>query len=393
MIGGDFLDLHGFEEQSFIHTRHQQFDWATGWNNILQIGLYQKGPDVSEVGSTWLDNLKEMRALRPFTISEIHSLGGEMAFMENAWLPDATTPLTLSAVEPRRVFSIPWMVDTRLIYFRRDLLARAGIPEAGAFATPEAMYNTLCRLQDNGIAYPLGLATGGLVIHNLASWVWGRGGRFRSLDYHKIALTEPDALRGVMDFFKLHRFIDPRMHGLDYTGTNTQFYQGKFAVMMNGQWAMRPIKERDPGILPEVLDNTGYAMPPGVPFVGSTHLVIWRHAFHEQEALQLINHLTSPAVLENLFHITSNFPARAAVLYAPPFASDPDYQLVIDCIRHGRGFRTARLWAGVETRLNALCDQLWEDLLANPSLDLEAEVERRVCDLANRLEKTLLANW
>jgi multiple sugar transport system substrate-binding protein len=348
---------------------------------------------VSEVGSTWLDNLKEMRALRPFSTPEIHALGGDIAFLASVWRPEATVPGSSVSPDSRRVISVPWLLDTRLIYYRRDLLAQAGIDEAGAFATPEAAYDTLARLQASGLRYPLGLPTGGLSIHNMTSWVWGRGGRFRSLDYRKIALVEPEARRGMVDYFRLHRFIDPATSGMGYNEIINFYNQGNCAVMMNGQWAMRPIKERAPGIDPRVLDCTGYALPPGVPFIGSSHLVIWRHSLHELEALQLINHLTSPAVLKNLFQAGVHFPARVEVLNGEPFAGDPDYQLVIECIRRGREVRSARLWAGVESRLNALGVQLWVDLFANPELDLAGEIERRVRDLAGRLEKTLLANW
>jgi len=393
MVAGSDLNLAGFQEQTYIRTRHRQFDWVSGWNNVLQIGLYQKGPDVSEIGSTWLDNLKEMRALRPFSGPEIHALGGDFAFLSSVWRPEATVPGSAVTADSRRVISVPWLIDTRLIFYRRDLLARAGISEQGAFSTPDAVYETLARLQSSGVRYPLGLPTGGLTMHNLASWVWGRGGHFRSPDYRKIALVEPAALLGMLDFFRLHRFVDPATCGIDYERTNQLFYQGKCAVMMNGQWAMRAIKDRAPGIDPRVLDSTGYAPPPGVPFLGSAHLVVWRHSLHEQEALQLINHLTSPAVLKVLFQKMGNLPARLAALNAEPFAGDPDYQLVVDCIRKGREIRSARLWAGIETRLNALCEQLWVDLFANPDFDLAGEIERRVRDLAGRLEKTLLANW
>lgn len=393
MITGNALNLAGFEERIHVRTRHRQFDWATGWNNILQISLYQNGPDVSEVGSTWLDNIKGMRALRPLNIAEVNALGGEEAFVPNAWTADIVAPLDTRMGEQRGVTSIPWTIDTRIFYYRRDLFARAGISEAEAFTTPEAVYDTLSRLQAGGIRYPLGLVTGGLAVHHLASWVWGRGGRFRSPDFHKIDLVEPEARRGMLDFFRLHRFIDPETVGMKQDQTDQLFFQGRLAVMMNGQWAMHSIKERRPGIVPAVLENTGYAPPPGVPFVGSTHLLIWRHTLYDNEAMHLIAYLTSPPVLDNIFRTTSTFPARLSALNAAPFINDRDYQMVIDCLHCGRTFRSARLWAGIESRLNLFCYQLWEDLFANPTLDLEMEIEHRVQDLANRLEKTLLASW
>ena len=97
-------------------------------------------------------------------------------------------------------------------------------------------------------------------------------------------------------------------------------------------------------------------------------------------------------MLSKVFHATGNLPARTWVLQSPPFSTDPDYRLAVKSIRSGRMLRSARLWGGVESRLNMMCSQLWKDLFANPQLDLPAEIDRRVSDLSERLEKTLLAN-
>lgn len=397
MITADNLDLAKFSEKVFLQVRHKQFDWSTGWNSILQIGLYQKGPDVSEVGSTWLENLNEMRALRPFSTSEINALGGEEAFITSAWPRERMLPSPLQrpnqeVTARRSIASIPWVVDTRLIHFRRDILAKAGVREEGAFSTPEAMIETLERLQAAGVEYPLSMATGGLSLHNIAGFIWGRGGAFRSADYRKMAITEPESRRGMVDYFSLHRFIHPDARRQGYFGSDLSFYDGYSAVLLSGQWVGESIK-----VYPErnmqVYENYGCAMPPGIPYVGGTHLVIWRHSLHDQDTLKLIDHLTGPQVLRNIFRNTGNFPSRNSVLATAPFSTDPDYQKVIECIRAGRGFRTAHLWAGVEMRLSAMLDQLWEDLFANPDLNLESEIERRTRELATRLERTLLSSW
>ena len=386
------LDLQAFESRHFTRVRHQAMEWATAWNLVLQFGLYQKGPDVSEVGSTWLENLSDMRALRPFSVSELYHMGGETAFISNAWVQDTSTPAAYAA--PRKVNSIPWTINTRVILYRRDLLAKAGIEEKGAFATADAMFETLVRLQESGAApYPLSIATGGLSMHNIASWVWGRGGRFRSADYQRITLVEPEARRGMQDFFRMHRFIAPQARGLLYTEAENYYFSGQAAVLFSGQWAMMMVKEHPDRVQKIVSENTGYAVSPGVPFVGASHLVIWRHSLMETEANQLIQHLTSPDVLLKFFREIGNMPARMLALNAEPFSSDPDYRMVSECIRKGRGFRSARLWAGVEARLNILLSQLWKDLYANPDLNLEVEIERRIRELADRLERTLLANW
>jgi multiple sugar transport system substrate-binding protein len=385
MVPASSLNLPAVEERQFLRVRLQQMEWSSGWNKILQVGLYQKGPDLSEVGSTWLENLHEMRSLRPFSEAEVRALGGRDAFLATSW------PVT-TGEERQRLVSIPWTLDTRLICYRRDLLAQAGIEEATAFESPEAVYETLRRLQSAGMRYPLALPTGGLVIHNLASWVWGRGGQFRSDDCRRILLVEPEGRQALFDYFRLHRFIDPAYIGQNYNDTEVHYYEGRAAVLFTGQWAMMTIKDGADPVIQPVHENTGYAMLPGVPWVGAAHLVIWRHSLRENEAIQLINHLTSPEILAKIFEAGGNMPARLVALQDPPFTTDSDLQMVVDGLRRGRAFRTGRLWAGVEVRLNVMHDQLWAALLANPQLDLEREIERRVTDLATRLEKTLLAN-
>lgn len=77
MLGENSLRLDDFEPRPGVHT--QRMDWADAWDELMRIALYSQGPDVSEIGSTWLSSLIEMDALRPLTawnLSFLHSLEG-----------------------------------------------------------------------------------------------------------------------------------------------------------------------------------------------------------------------------------------------------------------------------------------------------------------------------
>lgn len=383
MLTANALNLDAFQRQSHIEVQHEQYDWANAWQQILSVALYQKGPDVSEVGSTWLDNLGDMNALRPFSPSELRSLGGEAAFLPNTW----HHLLSSGGL----VVSIPWTVDTRLVIYRQDWLAKANVDPQSAFQTPEALRETLQRLRAAGLEYPLAMATRGLTFHLLAPFVWGRGGGFRSPDLQKITLVEPEARQGMLDYYQLQPFINPEDRLLDYAGADQSYLQGKAAVLLSGQWVIQALKQQF-NLLPEVRENSACALPPGVPFVGGSYLVIWRHGLHDSESIQLISYLTSPEVMRQIFSQAASFPARLEALALPPFSDDPDYQVVIECIRRGRSFRTARRWATIELRLNAFYEQLWEDLFTEPHLDLPREIEKRTRELASHLERTVLAN-
>jgi multiple sugar transport system substrate-binding protein len=194
----------------------------------------------------------------------------------------------------------------------------------------------------------------------------------------------------MFDFFRLHEFIHPNSRMKSYNDSDLCYFRGETAVLFGGQWVLQVLS--NPGyVSPSVAEPTYIAPAPGISYVGAAHLVIWRHSIHADEAFQLVRHITSPEVLLKVFYRSGGFPARLDVLSQPPFSTDERFRMVRDSLKRGRGFRSARLWAGVEMRLNEMSDQLWADLFANPDLNLAQEIEQRVKTTAERLEKTLLA--
>ena len=54
MVSPEILRLDDFESNHGVQVRTQNIDWNTAWDELLRIALYSQGPDVSEIGSTWL---------------------------------------------------------------------------------------------------------------------------------------------------------------------------------------------------------------------------------------------------------------------------------------------------------------------------------------------------
>src|SRR5262245_22237299 len=118
--------LDQFEAEHHIHVRLRLLTWDTAWSDLVKAALYRDNVDVSEVGSTWLGDLIGMDALYPLSSKEIALLGKETAFLPEAWRGGAP------ALDSQQ-WGIPWLVGTRLLHYRRNLLARAGIDEQTAF--------------------------------------------------------------------------------------------------------------------------------------------------------------------------------------------------------------------------------------------------------------------
>jgi multiple sugar transport system substrate-binding protein len=373
--------LEEFEAENHIRIRLHALEWDQAWADLLKVALYRHGADVSEIGTTWLGSFVGMNALHPFSDQEIESIGGVSAFIPSTWQSGL---LAQNPLGRPLTWAIPWWADTRILYYRQDLLAQAGIEEGTAFQTPEDLKQTLQRLQASGVPIPWVVPTheSRMTLHNVASWLWGAGGRFVSGDGTRVQFNWPQARAGIRAYFELAPYLAEPARHLDDTQSDALFHQGRAAATISGPWLVQHAS-------PEVRASLGMTFPPGIPFVGGSHLVCWQHAVYRVAAIKLIRFLTSQRVQAAFGKGAGLLPTRPDVLCNPPFSEEPLYQMVAQGLERGRSFLTMPLWGLVEERLSEALSDLWKAILADPDLDLERALAERLEPLAQRLDVTL----
>ncbi len=374
--------LSQFEAQHGVHVRPRLMRWDVAWSDLVKVALYGDGPDVSEIGSTWLGDLIAMNALRPFAPGELALFGGPSAFL----------PSTLQAAQllgDAQQWAIPWLTGARLLFYRRSLMARAGVDESAAFADPAQLHHTLERLASAGVAVPWTVPTGPThtTLLNVSSWVWGAGGDFISPDGKRTVFSQPEAVAGMRAYFALGRHLAPSVRALTGLQPDDQFlHQPGTALTLSGPWLFGAAQGLAAANLPADL---GVALPPGPSFVGGSHLVIWKHSRHPEAALQLAAYLNQRQPQLAYSQAVGLIPTRLEALAEPPFATHPFWQLATRGLRTGRSFRVTRSWGLMEDRLTTALANLWTDVLADPDADLAAAIYRRLEPLAKRLDLVL----
>ncbi len=370
--------LDRFEAESDIHVRLRLMSWDTAWSALIKIALYSDGPDISEIGTTWLGDLVAMNALYAFGDRDIESLGRAAAFLPSAWQSAKL------AGQPQ-VWAIPWVTGARLLFFRRHLLTQAGIEERTAFQNAEHFDETLKRLNAYGVSVPWTIPTGltHTTMHNIASWVWGMGGDFVTPDGTRTLFSRSEARSGLRSYFALGRFLAPTVQRLNGLEPDVQFLQNPdVALTMTGAWLFDQAS-------PELRGRIGVGLPPGPPFVGGSHLVIWKRTDKSELALKLIRFLTQPVAQIEHTQNVGLLPSRLDALAAPPFSTDPMWQIAARGLKTGRSFPVTRSWGLMEDRLSTEFGALWNEVLTDPSLDLDATIEKRLDPLAKRLDLVL----
>ena len=96
----------------------QQLPWSAAHEKLLTAFAGDATPDVCQLGNTWIPEFAAMRALEP--------LDSRVAASPSIAVADYFGGIWNTNVVDGALLGVPWYVDTRLLFYRRDLLLRAG---------------------------------------------------------------------------------------------------------------------------------------------------------------------------------------------------------------------------------------------------------------------------
>ncbi len=375
--------LGNFEERQHTKVVVTLYDWGEAWGEIMKTVLYKQGPSVSQAGTTWLGSLEATQAIRPFTPAEINRLGGANAYHPAAWKSGIST-------ETGCLTALPWFMDTYVLYYRKDLLRKAGIDEASAFESLDALAETVQKLAQTDIAIPFAMPTGTASranLHNVASWVWNYGGEFISEDGKQLLLSDPKTRQGLKAYFSFFRYTPKAAQTLSDADCYSVFLDGDAAVTLRNT-SMLYTAQHSP-IFADRLENLGVAGMPGTNFVGGSSLVLWNHIHPVEErlAMELLQEMTLPETQFAYAQKNGFLPTRLDALKI--LEAEPFYGPVVQTLLKGRSFHRIKLWGLIEERLSSALTEIWQALYANENADIEEEIARVMDPLERRLQLTL----
>jgi multiple sugar transport system substrate-binding protein len=305
-----------FERRTGIRVRVQQIPWTAAHEKLLTAYVGEATPDVAQVGNTWIPEFEAIGA-----IEDLSPLVQTSASIDRA---DYFDGIWATNVIEDRTFGIPWYVDTRVLFYRSDLLAAAGFPAAPR--TWSEWRLAMDRLQvagHYGILLPtdewpqpviLAMQSGSPLVRD-----GGRYGAFREAEF----------LRGFDAYVEMFR----ARHAPIYSRTQVanrylQFAQGDFAMMITGPWEVGEFRTRIPAEMQHTWMTAPLPAPDGTPWpglslAGGSSLVIFRASERKEAAWKLIEYLSEPEQQVRFFELMRNLPARKSAWNAPVLSNDP----------------------------------------------------------------------
>src|SRR5207249_2021526 len=102
-------------------VRVQQIPWSAAHEKLVTAYVGGAMPDVFQAGNTWLPEFAALDALEPLD----DRLARSPALVRGDDFPGILDTNVIDGV----TYGVPWYVDTRVLFYRRDLLAAAGHPD------------------------------------------------------------------------------------------------------------------------------------------------------------------------------------------------------------------------------------------------------------------------
>lgn len=376
----DILEV--FQKESGVVTHLTRLPWDRAWSSLLMHAMEAKGADVSQVGTTWASTLAALDSLRPFSETEVRSLGGPLVFAPAAWQ-------TVRMEGRGEVWAIPWSVYTFVVFYRRDLLKVAGVDEATAFSSPAIMWHTFASLQKKDMI-PWAIPTKSPyldIAHIASSWARAYGGELISPDGKRSMFNTPQARQGLVEFFELYRYISPEYRGLDYEASLEQFFQGKTAVLVAGAESYSDAMMAN-AISEDIREKIGVASVPGISWIGGDHLVIWKtirtDPEKERAGVELIRSLTSVENQVRIQRETTILPARLDAYSQLEFQPEGMRAILENILQTARPHPTIRLWHRIESMLVEMLGNIANTVVRFPDQNVKEIVETKLDDYEKR---------
>ena len=297
----------------------QQIPWTAAHEKLLTGYVGGATPDLAQLGNTWIPEFAAIGALQPLeeriARSRVLAPGD---YFEGIWKTNLFEGVT---------YGVPWYVDTRVLFYRRDLLAAVGYPEAPR--TWDAWRDSMRRIRESsgGARYAILLPTNEweqLVIFGVQKG----SGLLRDRDTRG-AFAEP-LFRSAAEWY-VGLFRDGLAPVVSYTQLGNpyqEFARGYIAMWITGPWNLGNFRQRLPPEFQERWMTAPLPSPdaasgwPGPSLAGGSSLALFRGSKHQDAAWRLVEFLSEPAVQTRFYGLSGDLPARTASWDDPSLLKD-----------------------------------------------------------------------
>jgi len=365
-------------------------DWGIAFKKISD-ALTDSGekPDITQMGTTWVGM---MASLKP-GLMDIGGKYNPKDFVEGSL---ATTKI----LGKDRIVAIPWFIDTRLLYYRKDACRIANVDPKTDFNTWDSFKEALKKLNNvevDGVkmsAFGMAGKNDWNVPHNFSWWIWGAGGDFLSKDAKKSVLDQPEALKGIEYYTQLVKdgLLSKEALMKNSVDVGVMFKKGKFATTITDASQINVLKVKDKDSPKDYNPNNfGVTMIPKGPagrvaFFGGSVLSVLESSKNKELSIELLKQLSSKEAQVRCTKQIGHLPALKAAYDDPSIKDDSMKSVMKEQIKYGKSYPSIPQWGTIEAILMKEMGELWDITLSDYDVN---KIENKVKLISKNVDKVL----
>ena len=296
----------------------QGIPWDGAHDKLITSVAGNISPDVTQLGTTWVPEFAAMDVLMNLEgLLENSTTINKSDFFESS-LATGDWHNTL--------YALPWYVDVRVVFYRSDILAKAGwdnYPETWQDLVKMAEQVTVDKDGDGSIdQYAINFSYRDE--QHFLPFIWQAGGDILNKNCDKVIFDSEETREG-LSFYKslFTRNFNPGASN-SQVDPFVAFSEGYYVSWLTGPWMVGECQRRLP---PEMEGRWKIAMLPGKKsrssYLGGCDLAIFKESRNPELAWAFVEYLSLPEVQLKWNKITGNLPAVRKTWEYPQIANDP----------------------------------------------------------------------
>jgi len=316
-------------------------DWGQAVTKLQTAIAGGTTPDVSQMGTDMMAQFGQGGTFDPAPPDVDPN-----AFFQTAW--------KTNMVDGQAV-GVPWYVETRLLYYRKDIAEKAGITSPPS--TWEDLKTMATAMKEKGGA-KWGISLGTKNWQEYFPFLWSNGGDVTDGSGNP-ALNSPQAVEALTyydSFFKDGLTPKSVPEGFDITpafvkGDNPMFFSGPWHLGLikdaggsgfESKWAIAPI--------PKKVSATS--------FLGGSNMVVFSGSKNKPAAWAFVKFVDNPDTQVLWYKTVTDLPAVQAAWQIPDVASDPNVKMFGDQLQDTKAQPATPNWSELSSAINDTLEKM-----------------------------------
>jgi multiple sugar transport system substrate-binding protein len=359
-----------------LRVRVQQIPWSAAHEKLLTAYAGGTMPDLFQLGNTWIPEFVALRAIEP--------LNERLQSWPTAAIDDYFPGILATNRLDSHTYALPWYVDTRLFFYRTDLITAAGVtaPPTTWDGWLQAMaaikrnahsgqYAILLPINEWQLPVILALQRGATLLRDRHQY-----GDFQNPQFR-------EAFAAYIQLFTQE--LAPPVSNAQMANLYQEFAKGTFAIYVSGPWNIGEFGRRLPSELQPhwntaVLPSTDGTR--GISLAGGASLALSRTSPRQQAAWKLLEFLAEPAQQARFYQLTGDLPARQSAWNDPALADNRHAQAFRQQLHHLQATPPIPEWERIANRIAH-----YAELAVRQELEIDAALAALNRDVDQILEK------